>query len=148
MNEASKRFAKHLFDNARPASSASRREEELSAMERSIQENFRRVLGEDVRFSMHSDLLGYRCGRLLTIEELEAMPNGTVIWVRYEQHGESEPRVDGPYRITRVQGRRAWMFDDGSSFGCDYEHRIPCPVCTQEVCGEGQMFLHHAIQGR
>jgi len=90
-----------------------------------------------------ADLDDYERGATLTIGELRAMPDGTVVWVRHFEHADpSGSWVDHPSRITWT-GNGDLMLDD---VGMDFDPGdLPDDDrCFDEGFGEVEMCLSHA----
>lgn len=62
-------------------------------------------------------LLSYRRGAPLRVEQLRALPNGSVVWVTCSAAGEFRNLADGAYLISRDErAPSAWYYEDGTSF--------------------------------
>lgn len=106
-------------------------------------------VGVDINFDPDKSLLNYRKGRKLLYQELLALPDGSVVWVWYKEHGEPHPRINGPQRIKRDMKENQgnyWEFEDGSSFVGAFSHEgKPDGVCFDEAYGEGETYLYVAL---
>lgn len=74
-------------------------------------------LGVEFKFEPDDDLTKYRRGKQLTMGELRALEDGVVVWL-YIYYKESV-RADSAFKVERRDG--CWVFDDGSSFGADFD---------------------------
>jgi len=98
--------------------------------------------GVDIKFEADEDLQAYRRGdRLLTYGELQ---EDLVVWGWYQEHGEGEPRVDGPFRLERGAGS-SFILNDGSSFSMDIEVGDPNDDCVED-CFQGIKCIYEAIK--
>jgi hypothetical protein len=131
----------------------------IEKMKDEIKSGFK-ALGVDINFDADADLDKFRRGKPLTLRELRALPADAIVYVWYKEHGERGPRIDQAMRASREDenGEESWSLSDGSSFGAGfkptgkYDHEagkfLPPPddaECFDESCGEGEMFLYHAV---
>jgi hypothetical protein len=104
-------------------------------------------LGLGVVVASDADLSVYECGKSLLVRELRSMADGSVVWVKHHQYGEKGLRMDGPYRISRIEGDdEGWNLEDGSSFGSEFylgsdQDDEEC----SDSCLEGETCLYHAV---
>lgn len=134
----------------------------VEAMKDFIQTTMKDLGGPEIKFDADRGLSRYRRGKPLTVGELKALPQGAVVWVWYKQHDEQGPRIDGPMRATYSPDDGAWGLEDGSSFAAEFaptgeynphagrgEAKFAAPAdtaeCFDEGCGEGEMYLYHAV---
>lgn len=129
----------------------------VQAMKDEIQ-GFFSELGVDFKFDADKDLSGFSRGPALRLGALKALPDGSIVWAWYKEHGEARPRIDQAMRISRNQDG-SWGLEDGSSFAAeftptgDYDHgsgRFSTPSddaeCFDEGGGEGEMRLYEAAR--
>lgn len=114
--------------------------DELSQMKDKIQD-MAKDLGMEIEFDQDAELAPYRRGdRLLKYGELQ---EGMVVWGSYQEHGETEPEVSGPFRLEQGAGN-SFILEDGSSFCLDIEVGDPEDECREECC-EGVKLVHEAV---
>lgn len=88
-------------------------------------------LGINLKFESDASLSDYKKGKVLTREELDAMPDGSIIWCVYYKRGNmNDRRVNGPYKITKDNGY-GWICSDGSSWGLD--------ICSDNLPESGEL---------
>ena len=126
----------------------------IEAMKAEITSTFAEF-GATVSFESDAALDAYRKGEPLTLRELRALPAGAVVWVWYKEHGESGPRINQAMRATKSAEDAGWVLEDGSSFVAEFEPVNPIGAhdappeedapCFDDACGEGEMFLYHAV---
>jgi len=116
-----------------------------------------------IKFDPDADLHNFVRGKPLLVGELRALPAKSVVYVWYKEHGEDGPRIDQAMRISKYDesdpaNANTWGLEDGSSFGADFtptgdfasktgEFATPpdTAACFDEGCGEGEMYLFHAV---
>lgn len=86
---------------------------------RSAIEKTARGLGIKIKFEADDDLGKYRRGKQLTMGELRALDEGTVVWL-YIYYKESV-RADSAFRLEHRDN--GWFFDDGSSLAADFQNK-------------------------
>ena len=74
-------------------------------------------LGVEIEFGSDPELKGYRRGDLMTMGELRALEDDSVVWL-YIYYKESV-RANHAFHIVREGD--CWILSDGSSFGADFE---------------------------
>ena len=113
---------------------------QIEALEKTAEE-----LGYELRLRPDKELSRYeRRANLLTIGELKSLPDDSVVWATYREHGEREYRANGPYRIRKVE--TGWMLEDGSSFSAEFEldpESKDTDGCYDPCSGEGDMYIYH-----
>lgn len=78
-------------------------------------------LGATFQVDPDAELTQFRQGDPLAHDELSKMPDDAIIWVTYRQAGERSYRINGAYRIRKLEGDPVgWFLDDGSSFAADF----------------------------
>lgn len=72
-----------------------------------------------LKFDIDEDLKQYTRGRLMTLKQLQALPDDSIIWVFFEEENGSYD-IDGAYRIVKDQEEEnCWACKDGSSFDAE-----------------------------
>jgi hypothetical protein len=114
-------------------------------MKTSIQEMAEGLGMPPIKFNPDGYLLNYWRGRPLKLSELEKMPDGSIVYATYKEHGEEGYRINGAMRISREGSDRRWFLEDGSSFASEFNaaHDDADGECFDNGCGEGEMYLFH-----
>ncbi len=92
------------------------KESDLDAMKKEIVSTFA-GMGAKIVMDPDADLSCFKRGKLLTLTELQSMPDGSVVWYTEDLFGERGHTANGAYRIKRLPatyGYDAWQFTDGS----------------------------------
>ncbi len=113
-------------------------------MKASIQEMAEDLGMPPIKFDPDDDLLNYWRSRPLKLSELEKMPDGSIVYATYKEHGEEDFRINGAMRISK-EGTRRWFLENGSSFASEFEaaNDDPDGECFDNGCGDGEMYLYH-----
>lgn len=73
-----------------------------------------------------ADLKSFRRGDPLSFEALDALPDDSIIWVTHLAAHERSLRINGAYRIRKLDGDpKGWFLDDGSSFAAEIYPNVP-----------------------
>ena len=105
------------------------------------------------KFDADQDLAKLTKGRVLKAGEVRAMPDGSVIYVTYKEHGERGFRINGAYRITRLPAPPndvdCWGLGDGSGFGAEFcLAGVPDDADALDEIPEGDTFAYEAVPNK
>ncbi len=78
-------------------------------------------LGININFDPDADLQQFKPGQILTLGQLRAMPDGTVVWVYCKVDGDEGVRINQAMRINAdPKFPNNWGLSDGSSFAAEF----------------------------
>ncbi len=83
-------------------------------------EHMLKPLGATVVWNADADLSTSMRGDPLTWGEYRKLKEGDIVWYYYKEHGEDEPRADGPYRLEPTNDGIGWILKDESNFTTDW----------------------------
>lgn len=109
--------------------------------------------GVKFQFDPDQDLAVLKKGRRLLAKEVRAMPDGSIIYVTYKEHGDRGFRVNGAHRINRLPEPEndpdTWSLSDGSGFGAELcLAGVPDEADAYDEIPEGDMYCYQAVPKR